>query len=261
MEITNTNYVKHLLKEGKRVTGAWAQAASNITAEVLGDAGFDVVMIDMEHGPGDILTLIGQIQGLKGQPAIPFVRTPWNDFVVIKKILDAGAFGLLVPYVNTKAEAEAAVQAIRYPLDGIRGVSGSPRGPHFTNNSNDYFQKTREELFLMTAVETPEAVANLDELLSVEGLDGIFIGPMDLATSMGHFGDPAHPEVKEAIAGIEAKVKASDKILATVAGGWDDAKAKYDRGYQLLMLMSDTVSLSKLAREKVAQFTAAYPER
>ena len=115
MEITNTNYVKKLLKEGKRVSACWAQAASNITAEVLGDCGFDIVMMDMEHGPGDILTLISQIQGLKGQPAVPFVRAPWNDFVMIKKILDAGTFGLLVPYVNTPEEAEAAVQAIRLP--------------------------------------------------------------------------------------------------------------------------------------------------
>ncbi len=261
MEITNTNRVKRLLKEGKRVTGAWAQAASNITTEILADAGFDVIMVDMEHGPGNILTLISQIQGMKGQPTVPFVRAPWNDFVQIKKILDAGTFGLLVPYVNTKEEAEAAVKAVKYPLTGIRGVSGSPRGPHFGNNSMDYLKQANDEIFLMTAVETLEAAENIDELLTVEGLDGIFIGPMDLATSMGYFGDASVPEVQAVIRKVEEKVFASDKILATVGGSWEQATAKYERGYQLLMLMSDTVSLGAYARGLVNSFSQAFPER
>jgi len=261
MHLTDQNYVKLLLREGKRVTGAWAQAASNITTEILGEAGFDVVMIDMEHGPGDVMTLITQIQSLKGLPAVPFVRAPWNDFVIIKRILDAGAFGLLVPYVNTRQEVEDAVRAIRYPTEGIRGVAGSPRAAHFANNSIEYFRKTRDELFLMTAVETPEAMDNLDDILEVDGLDGIFVGPMDLATSMGHLGDPGHAEVRKAIATIEAKVTGSNKILSTVAGSWEDAHAKYERGYQLLMLMSDTVTLGKIARDAVMQFTLGYPNR
>jgi 2-keto-3-deoxy-L-rhamnonate aldolase RhmA len=261
MEITNENFVKRLLKEGKKITAAWAQAGSCITAEILGDAGFDAVMIDLEHGPGDIMTLIHQIQGLKGQPAIPFVRAPWNDFVQIKRILDAGTFGLLVPYVNTAEEAADAVKAVRYPVEGIRGVAGSPRAPHFGNNSMDYMKKANSEIFLMTAVETPEAAANLDEILKVEGLDGIFIGPMDLATSMGHFGNPQHPEVQEVIKEIEKKTAASDKILATVSGTWEDAKGKYDRGYQILLLMSDTVALSKLAKGIVQQFKDTFPGR
>ena len=261
MLTTNENFVKKLLREGKKVTGAWAQAASNITAEIMGEAGFDLVMIDMEHAPGDIMTLITQIQALKGQPAVPFVRAPWNDFVTIKKILDAGTFGLLVPYVNTAEEAREAVRAIRYPKEGIRGVAGSPRAPHYANNALDYMKKANREIFLMTAVETPEAVSNLDDILKVEGLDGIFIGPMDLATSMGHFGDPSHPEVQAAMKEVEGKVAGSDKILSTVAGGWEDARKKYDRGYQLLMLMSDTVNLGKTARGLVDQFKDAYPGR
>jgi len=261
MKITNDNYVKKLLKEGKKVTAAWAQAASPITAEILGDAGFDAVMIDMEHGPGDIMMLINQINALKGQPAVPFVRAPWNDFVQLKKILDAGVYGVLVPYVNSAEEAEAAVKAVRYPTEGIRGVAGSPKAPHFGNNSMEYMKKANEEIFLMTAVETPEAVANLDELLKVEKLDGIFIGPMDLATSMGHFGNPQHPEVQKAIQEVEAKVFASNKILSTVAGSWEDAKKKYDRGYQLLLLMSDTVTLGKTARALTGSFADAYPGR
>ncbi|MCF7942628.1 MAG: 2,4-dihydroxyhept-2-ene-1,7-dioic acid aldolase [Spirochaetia bacterium] len=261
MEITHTNRVKQLLNAGKRVTGAWAQAASNITTEIMADAGFDLIMVDMEHGPGDILTLIGQIQGMKGQPAVPFVRAPWNDFVQIKKILDAGTYGLLVPYVNTAEEAEAAVRAVKYPLQGIRGVSGSPRAPHFGNDSMEYLKSANDEIFLMTAIETMDAVNHIDDLLKVKGLDGIFIGPMDLATSMGHFGNSAHPEVQAVIRTIEEKVFASDKILATVGGSWEQACEKFDRGYQILLLMSDTVSLGAHAKGIVSKFNERYPQR
>lgn len=260
MEIGNRNFVRHAIRDGKRVTAAWAQAASNITAEILADALFDVVLIDMEHGPGDVLTLISQIQALQGRPAIPFVRTPWNDAVAIKQILDAGAYGLLVPYVSTREEAEEAVAAALYPPAGVRGMSGSPRAPGYGKN-RDYFAATNEELFLMTAIETPEAVANVDELLQVERLDALFIGPMDLASSMGFHGDSSRPDVQAAIRSVEEKVFSSSKALGTVATSWEDAKAKFERGYQLLVLMSDTVSLGKQARALVQQFTDLYPNR
>lgn len=261
METTHTNRVRKLLKEGKRVTAAWAQAASPITTEILGESGYDAVMIDLEHGPGDILTLISQVQALKGQRAVPFVRAPWNDFVQLKKILDAGVYGLLVPYVNSAREAEDAVRAVLYPTEGIRGVAGSPRAAHYGRQSLEYLSQANEEIFLMTAVETPEAVKNLDEILKVERVDGIFIGPMDLATSMGHFCRPQDPEVQETIRIIENKVLASSKILATVASSWEDAKTKYDRGYRMLLLFSDTVSLGKAARSLTEAFAAEYPDR
>lgn len=255
------NRVKRMLKQGKKTAGAWLQIASPFTAEIMSRAGFDWLIIDMEHGPGDILTLISQLQAMNGSGVAPLVRTPWNDFVAIKQILDAGAYGLLVPYVNTKAEAEAAVRACRYPPEGIRGVSGSPRAPGYGQNAlENYIRRANEEIFLMTAVETPLAVENLDEILEVPELDAIFIGPMDLASAMGHLGDAKHPEVQAAIATIESKVLASGKALGTVAGTWEQAQALYERGYQLLMLMADGVSLGKLAAEKAAQFRAAYPE-
>ncbi len=258
MDQSGKNRVKQLIASGEKVAAAWAQAGSNITAEILGDAGFDAVMIDHEHGPGDILTLISQIQALKGNPAVPFVRAPWNDFVQIKRILDAGTYGVLVPYVNTPEEAADAVRAKRYPTEGIRGVAGSPRAPGYGKNTQSYLASADDEIILMTAVETPEAVSKVEAIAAVDGVDGIFIGPMDLATSMGHRGDPSHPEVKEAIAQVEAAVKKSGKFLATVAGSWEDAKTKYDRGYSFLLLMSDTVSLGKFARGVMADFNSTY---
>lgn len=258
MDQSGKNRVKQLLASGNKIAAAWAQAGSNITAEILGDAGFDAVMIDHEHGPGDIITLISQIQALKGNAAVPFVRAPWNDFVQIKRILDAGTYGLLVPYVNTPDEAREAVRAKRYPTEGIRGVAGSPRAPGYGKNTKSYLASADDEIILMTAVETPEAVANVEAIAAVDGVDGIFIGPMDLATSMGYRGDPSRAEVKEAVAKVEGAVKASGKFLATVAASWEDARAKYDRGYDFLLLMSDTTSLGKFARDMMNDFIAAY---
>lgn len=261
MEITHINRAGKLLKEKKRSTGAWAQAASNITSQILAESGFDVVMIDMEHAPGDIQTLISQIQSMQGYPAVPFVRAPWNDFVQIKRILDAGTYGLLVPYVNSKREAEDAVKAVKYPTKGIRGVAGSPRAAHFGNKSLEYFKSADNEIILMTAVETGEAVENIDEILSVPEIDGIFIGPADLATNLGYLSDPSQPAVQEAIKKIEEKVNTSDKFLSTIAKDWEDAKAKYERGYSLLLLMSDTVTLGKVGRGLVDSFNGEFPKR
>ncbi len=254
-----TNPLKHALKAGRRTVGAWLQIASPYTAEIMSRAGFDWLMIDLEHGPGDIAILVSQLQAMNGSGVVPLVRAPWNDFVIIKRILDAGVAGVLVPYVNTAAEATAAVRACRYPPDGVRGIAGSPRAAGYGQRIMDYLAHANDEIFVMIAVETPEAVANLDAILAVPGLDGIFIGPMDLATSMGHFGDPSQPDVKTAIASIEARVLGSGKALATVANSWDQAQALYDKGYQLLTVMADGASLGKLAGESVARFRAAYP--
>lgn len=254
------NKLKSKLRAGKKTAGAWAQIASPFTAEILSSAGFDWLMIDMEHGPGDILTLISQINAMKDTDCVPLVRTPWNDFVAIKRILDAGAQGVLIPYVNTREQAAEAVKACKYPLDGIRGVSGSPRAAGYGQNKGEYLQRANNEIFIMIAVETPHAVSNLDEILQVEGLDGIFIGPMDLASSLGHFGDPSQPEVQIAIKTVEEKTLAAGKVLATTTGSWSAAKALFDRGYQMLMLMADGVSLAKMAAELVANFRQNLPE-
>lgn len=257
--MASENRVKRMLKDGEKTAGAWLQIASPFTAEIMSQAGFDWLMLDMEHGPGDILTLITQLQAMKGSETAALVRAPWNDFVIIKRILDTGVHGLLVPYVNTREEAESAVRACRYPPQGIRGVAGSPRAQGYGQNVREYLVRANDEILIITAVETPDAVANLDGILAVDGVDGVFIGPMDLATIMGHLGDPTQREVQEAIAEIENKVLDTGKILATISGSWEQAQRLYDRGYQMVMLMADGVSLAKLAAEKVAQFREAYP--
>ena len=252
------NRVKTMLKAGEKTAGAWLQLTSTFSAEIMARAGFDWLMVDLEHAPGDFVNLAAQLQAMSCSDCVPFVRAPWNDMVTIKRILDTGVMGLLVPYVNTAQEARAAVAACKYPPAGVRGVAASPRAAWFGQNSMDYLQNANEEIFIMTAVETGEAVANLDEILAVDGLDGIFIGPMDLATSMGHFANAAHPEVQEAISIIEKKTLAAGKCLGTVAGSWEQAQQKYDKGYQLLMLMSDSVGLASMAVSTVKKFREVY---
>ena len=255
------NPVRDLLKEGKPVCAGWLQMCSVVSAEIMAKAGFDVLMVDMEHAPGDFFLLLQQLQALKGYGAVPFVRAPWNDMVSIKRILDTGVYGVLVPYVNTKEEAENAVSYTKYPPRGVRGVAPSPRAPGFGQNSANYLDHANREIVVMTAVETLEAVENLDEILQIPDLDGIFSGPMDLATSMGHFCDPSAPDVQEAIQRVEQKVIGSGKFLGTVAKNVAAAQPLYDRGYQLVVTLSDSGGLAALARQTVTDFHKLYPER
>lgn len=255
------NPVKHLLREKKKVMGAWLQIASPFAAEIFAKAGVDVLMIDMEHGPNDILSLIDQMRALGRFDGVPFVRAPWNDMVTLKRILDAGAYGVLVPYVNTREEAEQAVAACKYPTLGVRGVAPSPRAPGWNMNSMNYMKLANDEILVMTAVETLEAVNNIDDILQVEGLDGIFVGPMDLATSMGYFCNPSAPDVQAAIKKVEDAVLKSDKFLASVSGGMDAAKEKFERGYSLVIPFADGGTLGAAAKKNVETFKTIFPDR
>lgn len=248
------NLVKEKLKNGDKTIGAFLQTMSPVAAEILSQSGFDWLIVDLEHAPGDYANLQAQLQAMNGSGVVPFARAPWNDEVAIKRILDTGVVGVLVPYVNTRAAAEAAVSACKYPPQGTRGVAGSPRAAGYTGNAMPYLSSANDETIVMIAVETTEAVDNLDEILGVEGLDGIFIGPMDLASSMGHLGNPDHPEARAQIEIIEKKVLASDKFLGTVATTADKARHCFDAGYQWLVVLQDGAALLQAAKSKVAEF-------
>lgn len=254
------NVVKMKLKNGQKTIGGFLQTLSPVAAEILGQCGFDWLIVDLEHAPGDFANLQAQLQAMNGSDVVPFARAPWNDEVVIKRILDTGVMGVLVPYVNSREEAEAAVAACKYPPRGIRGVAGSPRAAGYTGNTMAYLTSANAETIVMVAVETTDAVENLDEILRVKDLDGIFIGPMDLASSMGHLGNPGHPEAQKQIAIIEEKVLASDKFLGTVAATSDKARDCFDKGYQWLIVMQDGATLLSAGKDKVAEFRNAYGE-
>lgn len=255
------NAVKRKLKDGQKTIGGFLQMMSPVSAEIMSRSGLDWLIIDLEHAPGDFANLQAQLQAMNGSDVVPFARAPWNDDVAIKRILDTGVMGVLVPYVNSRAEAEAAVAACKYPPQGVRGVAGSPRAAGYTGNTMGYLSSANAETIVMVAIETAVAVDNLDEILAVADLDGIFIGPMDLATSMGHLGDPGHREVREQIARIEEKVLASDKYLGTVATTREKAAECFEKGYQWLIVIQDGAALLEASRRKVGEFREDYVDR
>ncbi len=258
MSTYTQNTVKHKLKNGQKTMGGFLQITSPISAEIMAQCGFDWLIVDIEHAPGDFGNLQSQLQAMNGSGVVPFARVPWNDMVAIKRTLDTGVMGVLIPYVNTSEEAEAAVAACKYPPDGVRGVAGSPRAAGYTRNMMPYLTSANEEVVVMIAVETMEAVQNLDKILAVDGLDGIFIGPVDLASSMGFLGDPTQPEVQQAIALIESKVLSSDKFLGTIAGNWDKAIKCFEKGYQWMILMQDGVAIKNTGDKMVNRFRSTY---
>jgi len=254
------NRAKRRLNNGENLIGSWAQLCSPMSAEILARVGFDFLLIDMEHAPGDIMTLLSQLHAMGAYPATPVVRAPWNDFVTIKRILDVGVHGIHVPYVNTAEEAREAVRAVRYAPEGIRGIAGSPRACGYGLDGKNYFEHANREILLYIALETPQSVENLDAIMKVDGVDGIFIRPMDLATSMGYLGNPGHPEVQKVICGIEDKVLGTGKFLGTVAGSYDVAKELFNRGYQYVVAMSDSIELSKQSHALIERFRSDFPD-
>ena len=195
------NQFKQDLLAGKRLIGCWASLASPISTEVLGVAGFDWILLDGEHSPNDVITFVPQLMALKDSVSAPFVRPTSNNAIEIKRLLDAGFYNFLVPFVETAEEARQAVAATRYPPEGMRGVSVAQRSNRYGTVAN-YFQEANRHMCVAVQIESRQAVAACAEIAAVPGVDCIFVGPSDLAAGYGHLGNANHPEVQEAIASV-----------------------------------------------------------
>ena len=198
--------------------GCWSALSNPISTEVLGLAGFDWLVLDGEHAPNDISTFIPQLMALKGSASAPVVRVPTNEPVIIKRLLDIGFYNFLIPFVETKEEAEQAVASTRYPPEGIRGVSVSHRANMFGTVA-DYFAQSNKNITILVQIESQQGVDNVDAIAATEGVDGIFVGPSDLAAALGHLGNASHPDVQKAIQHIFNRASAHGKpsgILAPV---------------------------------------------
>lgn len=204
------NAFKRALRDNRQQIGLWCSLPGAYAAEAVAGSGFDWLLFDTEHSPGDPLTVLAQLQAVAPYPVSAVVRPASNDTVLIKRLLDFGAQTLLIPYVQTADEARAAVAAMRYPPAGIRGVSGVTRATRF-GRIPDYGRRAAEELCLLVQVETGEAMAQLEEIAAVEGVDGVFIGPADLAASLGHVGEPGHPDVVALIEDGIRRIRACGK--------------------------------------------------
>lgn len=201
------NRFKAALKAGRHQLGIWNNIGGNTVPELLGHAGYDWILLDTEHSPVEPTDILPALQALSSCPDVsPVVRPVVNDAALIKRYLDMGAQSLLVPYVQTVDEARAAVDAMRYPPRGVRGVAGMTRASRY-GNIPDYAARAEEELCLVVQVETAEAMERLEDIASVEGVDGVFIGPSDLSASMGFPGQPNHPQVLARIEDAFARLK------------------------------------------------------
>lgn len=249
-----TNKAKARLLAGEKLSAAWSQTGSPVTSEILAQAGFDIIVVDCEHAPIDPPQLLPIIQSIHGYDSMVMARAPWNDLVTIKRMLDCGLQGIHIPYVNTVEETIAAANACKYPGTGFRGIAGSPRAAGYGANRGQYLQRANDEILVLVALETPEAVANLDAMLEVENIDGIFVGPMDLSTTLGYFGQPNHPEVQKVIRGVEEKVLAKGKLLATVGANAAASKELYERGYSYIVFASDVTTLRATMGAQVDEF-------
>ena len=232
------NSFKRDLLAGKRLIGCWSSLANAITTEVLGVAGFDWILLDGEHSPNDVGTFIPQLMALKDSPSAPVVRPTSNNEVEMKRLLDAGFYNFLVPFVESADEALRAVRATRYPPQGVRGVSVSQRSNRY-GTVPDYFKTINDHICVMVQIESRAGVAVAREIASVDGVDCIFVGPSDLAAGLGHLGNAGHPEVQQAIAEVFADAKACGKPTGILAPVEADARRYMEMGATFVAVGSD----------------------
>jgi len=242
------NTFKTALKAGKIQFGCWAGLANAFSTEMMGQAGFDWLVIDAEHGPNDLRTILSQLQVLAGTDAHPVVRVPVGETYMIKQILDAGAQTVLVPMVDSPEQARQLVRDVTYPPHGDRGVGYALARASNFSTITDYGKTADAQICLLVQVENLRGLAALDDILAVDGVDGVFIGPADLAADMGHIGNADHPDVQAAIMGGLARIRAAGKapgILSTRDAMTNDAIAA---GAQFVAVGADVLLLGDAAR-------------
>ena len=234
------NPFRHLLKAAGShpPIGTWIMSASPIVAEAIGHAGFDWGVIDMEHTPLDMMDVVHMLQAVSATKMVPVVRVPWNDAVMVKRVLDAGATTVLFPFVQNAEEARRAVAATRYPPEGMRGMAGMSRASKFGTIPN-YLQAANKGMGVIVQLETPQAVARLAEIADVPGVDALFVGPADLSASMGHVGELTHPEVLDLMGAAAQAARRAGVPIGTV-GGTPETVAQYRAaGYDYVAIGSD----------------------
>ena len=237
-KITCHNQFKQDMLERKKLIGCWAALGNPISTEILGLAGFDWLLLDGEHAINDVTTFVPQLMALKDSISAPVVRPACNDQVLIKRLLDIGFYNFLIPYIETVEQAKQAVSYTRYPPEGLRGVSVAHRSNAF-GTIPDYFTKINQNICVMVQIETQQAVDNVEAIAAVEGVDGIFVGPSDLSASLGHFGNPKHPDVQATIKHVFEVAKTQGKACGILAPIEADAHHYIAMGATFVAVGSD----------------------
>jgi len=256
--------IKQTLKEGKVSIGSWMSMAHVSIAEILAMAGYDWVVIETEHTAIDVSEVLRLIIAIERHGAIPLVRVAWNDPIQIKAVMDSGAAGVLVPMVNDRADAELAVNSIKYPPVGFRGI-GLARAQGYGQTFDEYVRHANEDSLLIVQIEHIDAVQNIDEIITVPGIDGTFIGPYDLSMSIGLPGQLHHPDVEEAKRRVLEATKAQGLVPGIHLVHPDTAAKDLDQcvalGYQFIALGTDILFLGDSCRKLQAAARAILEDR
>jgi 2-keto-3-deoxy-L-rhamnonate aldolase RhmA len=246
------NRLKQHLAAGGTAVGCWQFTTSPDVAEILGLCGFDALLIDHEHGPGGLESLVAILRATAASETTRLVRVPSNDTVALKRVLDCGVEGVMVPMLESAEQARAAVSACRYPPGGIRGAAYTVTRASDYGTARDYRDRIEERLLVIGQVESLAAIAAVPEMSRVEGLDMLLIGPLDMSGSAGALGEMDDPAVHDAIARAETAILASGAWLGGVAGSADEARSMFERGYRLVMASSDMHLLREGGRGMVS---------
>jgi 4-hydroxy-2-oxoheptanedioate aldolase len=223
---------------------------SNVLAELLAGCGFDWIMLDTEHSPNDMPEVISQLQAMSAFDVNAIVRPAWSDMILVKRLLDAGAQTLLFPCIQSAEEAAAAVSYTRYPPRGLRGVSGSTRAAAYGLNT-DYLRTAEEEICVVVQLETFAALKNLEDIAAVDGVDAVFIGPADLAASMGHLGNGQHPEVQAAVDDAFRRLRDIGKPAGYLTLNEAEAERRIADGVDFVGVATDTSIITRAATSLV----------
>ena len=238
------------------LAGSFINLGSPLTAEIAGRAGFDWLLLDYEHGPGSEETLLHQLQAIGGTTATAVVRLAANETPRFKRALDLGAAGVMVPYVNTAAEAQAAVAACRFPPLGIRGVSKFNRAAGFGQDFESHYAHAHHCVTVMAQIETPEALQNVDAIAAVDGVDVLFLGPLDLSTNLGIPSDFAHPKFIEAQKQVGAACQRAGKAAGILIASPSQIPGAREAGYTVIALGSDGGAVVSGLRQNAAALKA-----
>lgn len=244
-----------LARDSRRpFVGMWVCSGSPLVAEICAGSGVDWLLVDMEHSPNGLESVLAQLQAVAAYPVTPVVRVPIGDAVTIKQVLDVGAQNLLVPMVSSADDARAVVEAVRYPPGGRRGVGGSLARSTRWNRVDGYLADAGRHVSLVVQVETAEAVAAADEIAAVDGVDAVFVGPADLAASLGNLGRQDHPDVVAAVHRTFAAVRGAGKPVGVNAFDPDLARAYADAGADFVAVGADVSLLARGSEALAARF-------
>ena len=250
------NAFKADLTKNRTQLGLWCTLSDSFAVEVVAGAGYDWLLLDTEHSPGDPLTVLPQLQAIAGYPSVsPVVRPAANDPVLIKRFLDIGAQTLLIPYVQDKTEAEVAVRATRYPPDGVRGVSALTRATRF-GREKDYFSRATDDICVIVQIETQSALDNLEAIAAVPGVDALFIGPADLAASLGYGANQTHPEMRASVLAAIDRIKKAGKPAGLLTGDQVLQKCALEARVNFLVVGVDAGILARGSEALLASLRA-----